>query len=82
VEVRTTPKRELTLELDRDNLAAIGRTTVREYAARLGISEHAAKVRLRALYDAGYAQRCALTTCKAGRQPWVYTAAQHEDEDE
>lgn len=74
MEVRTKPTRELTLELDRDNLAAIGRTTVREYAARLGISEHAAKVRLRACYDAGYAQRRALTTCKAGRQPWVYTA--------
>ena len=75
MEVRTSPTRELTLELDRDNLAAIGRTTVREYAARLGISEHAAKVRLRACYDAGYADRVPLTTCKAGRQPWVYTVA-------
>jgi predicted ArsR family transcriptional regulator len=75
VEVRKTPARELTLDLDRENLAAIGRTTVRDYSARLGISEHAAKVRLRALYDAGYATRRALTTCRAGRQPWVYTAA-------
>jgi predicted ArsR family transcriptional regulator len=76
VEVRKTPARELTIDLDRENLAAIGRTTVREYAARLGISEHAAKVRLRAFYDAGYAHRHVVPTLPptSGRQPWVYTA--------
>jgi hypothetical protein len=80
VEVRTETRRELTLELDRDNLAAIGRTTVREYAARMGISEHAAKVRLRAVYDAGYATRHIVPTLPptSGRQPWVYVAAQGE----
>lgn len=79
MEVRTKPTRELTLDLDRANLRAIGRTTVRDYAARLGISEHAAKCRLKAVYDAGYAQRRALTTLRGGRQPWLYTVKEPHD---
>jgi predicted transcriptional regulator len=74
VELRTAPRRELTIDLDRENLAAIGRTTVREYAARMGVGEAAAKNRLRRLHEAGGCRRHRVTSGKPGMPAWVYLA--------
>jgi len=75
VNVRTKPVRELTLELDRDNLAALGSVTVRDYARLQGVGEAAAKNRLRRLYESGGCDRHTVPSLTgAGRQPWVYTA--------
>lgn len=66
------------LHRDRAILASLGSVTIPEFAFFLECSEQVAKLRLRALLEAGYAERHADDTARRsarGKRPFVYTAA-------
>jgi hypothetical protein len=67
------------LDRDRDILASLGSVTVPEFAFFLVCSEQVAKLRLRALLEAGYANRHADDEARRstrGKRPFVYTAVE------
>ena len=65
------------LDRDRDILASLGSVTIPEFAFFVSCSEQSAKLRLRALLEAGYARRHpddAARRSDRGKRPLVYTA--------
>jgi hypothetical protein len=65
------------LDRDCDILASLGSVTIPEFAFFIGCSEQVAKLRLRALLEAGCARRHpddAARRSERGKRPLVYTA--------
>jgi hypothetical protein len=65
------------LNRDRDILASLGSVTIPEFAFFVQCGEQSAKLRLRALLEAGYARRHPDDTARRsarGKRPLVYTA--------